>query len=77
MPPNLINSSAVSSANYYLGKNQKNLQESIKRLASGKKISGPGDDPGNLAVSMKLNAQLSRISGLKNSSSPFRATLFI
>ena len=65
MPPNLINSSAVSSANYYLGKNQKNLQESIKRLASGKKISGPGDDPGNLAVSMKLNAQLSRISGLK------------
>ena len=67
MPPNLINSSAVSSANYYLGKNQKNLQESIKRLASGKKISGPGDDPGNLAVSMKLNAQLSRISGLKNS----------
>ena len=67
MPPNLINSSAVSSANYYLGKNQKNLQESIKRLASGKKIGGPGDDPGNLAVSMKLNAQLSRISGLKNS----------
>ena len=67
MPPNLINSSAVSSANYYLGKNQKNLQESIKRLASGKKISGPGDDPGNLAVSMKLNTQLSRISGLKNS----------
>lgn len=66
MPPNLINSSAVSSANYYLGKNQKNLQESIKRLASGKKISGPGDDPGNLAVSMKLNAQLSRISGIKN-----------
>ena len=67
MPPNLINSSAVSSANYYLGKNQKNLQQSIKRLASGKKISGPGDDPGNLAVSMKLNAQLSRMSGLKNS----------
>lgn len=67
MPPSLINSSAVSSANYYLGKNQKNLQESIKRLASGKKISGPGDDPGNLAVSMKLNAQLSRMSGLKNS----------
>jgi len=66
MPPSLINSSAVSSANYYLGKNQKNLQESIKRLASGKKISGPGDDPGNLAVSMKLNAQLSRISGIKN-----------
>ena len=28
MPPNLINSSAVSSANHYLGKNQKNLQPS-------------------------------------------------
>lgn len=66
MPPNLINSSAVASANYYLGKNQKNLQQSIKRIASGKKINGPGDDPGNLAVSMKLNAQLSRISGVRN-----------
>ena len=66
MPPNLINSSAVASANYYLGKNQKNLQQSIKRIASGKKIIGPGDDPGNLAVSMKLNAQLSRISGIRN-----------
>ena len=66
MPPNLINSSAVASANYYLGKNQKNLQQSIKRIASGKKINGPGDDPGNLAVSMKLNAQLSRISGVRS-----------
>ena len=66
MPPNLINSSAVASANYHLGKNQKNLQQSIKRIASGKKINGPGDDPGNLAVSMKLNAQLSRISGVRN-----------
>ena len=51
MPPNLINSSAVASANHYLGKNQKNLQASIKRLAIGKKIAGPNDDPGNLAVS--------------------------
>ena len=66
MPPNLIHNSAVASANYYLGKNQKNFQQSMKRIASGKKINGPGDDPGNLAVSMKLNAQLNRISGVQN-----------
>ena len=66
MPPNLIHSRTVASANYYLGKNQKNFQQSMKRIASGKKINGPGNDPGNLAVSMKLNAQLNRISGVQN-----------
>ena len=67
MPPNLINSGTVSSANHYLGKNQKNLQQKHKtHCQSGKKINGPGDDPGNLAVSMKPNAQLSRISGVRS-----------
>ena len=38
MPLTISNNSAVASASYYLEKNQKNLQNSIKRLASGKKI---------------------------------------
>ena len=39
------NNSAVAFASHYLGKNQKALQMSIKKLASGKKIVAPGDDP--------------------------------
>ena len=56
MPLTVSNNSAVASANYYLGKNQQALQNSIKRLASGKKIIAPNEDPGTLSVSMKLNA---------------------
>ena len=55
MPLTISNNSAVSSASYYLDKNQKNLQNSIKRLASGKKIVGLNEDPGTLSVVMKLN----------------------
>ena len=50
MPLTISNNSAVLSASYYLDKNQKNLQNSIKRLASGKKIVGPNEDPGTLSV---------------------------
>ena len=57
MPPNLINSSAVASAN--LPGQEPKESAAAKRIASGKKINGPGDDPGSLSVSMKLNAQLS------------------
>ena len=39
------NNSAVASASYYLDKNQKQLQDSIKRSASGKRIIGANDDP--------------------------------
>ena len=66
MPLTISNNSAVSSASYYLDKNQKNLQNSIKRLASGKKIVGPNEDPGTLSVVMKLNSAVSRLSGAKN-----------
>ena len=57
----ISNNSAVASASYYLGKNQQALQNSIKRLASGKKIIAPNEDPGTLSVSMKLNAAVSRL----------------
>ena len=66
MPLTVSNNTAVASASYYLDKNQKNLQMSIKRLASGKKIVGPNEDPGTLSVVMKLNSAVSRLSGAKN-----------
>ena len=60
------NNSSVAFASHYLGKNQKALQMSIKKLASGKKIVAPGDDPGTLSVSMKLNAAVTRLVGASN-----------
>ena len=59
------NNSAAASSNYYLGKNQELLQKSIKKLASGKKLIAPNDDPGSLSVAMKLNASISRLTGLQ------------
>ena len=66
MPLTISNNSAVASASYYLDKNQKALQMSIKRLASGKRIVNPNEDPGTLSVVMKLNAAVNRLSGAKN-----------
>ena len=56
------NAGAVS-ANYYLGKNSKNLERSMSRLASGLRITRPSDDAGGLAVSMKLKAAINRLKG--------------
>ena len=66
MPLNITTNAAASSASYYLAKNQAALQKSMTRLASGKKIVAPYDDPGSLSVSMKLNASISRLSGAQN-----------
>ena len=60
------NNSSVAFASHYLGKNQKALQDSIKKLASGKRIISPNDDPGTLSVSMKLNAAVTRLTGARN-----------
>ena len=62
----ISNNSAAASSKYYLGKNQDLLQTSIKRLASGKKLIAPSDDPGSLSVAMKLNASVSRLAGARN-----------
>ena len=56
------NAGAVS-ANYYLGKNSRDLEKSMARLASGLRISRPSDDAGGLAVSMKLRAAVNRLKG--------------
>ncbi len=66
MPLTVSNNSAVASASYYLDKNQKALQHSIKKLASGKRIISPNEDPGTLSVVMKLNASVQRLKGAKN-----------
>jgi flagellin len=66
MPLAISTNIAAAKANYYLGYNSDKMQESIKRLASGKKLTSPVQDPGNLAVSMKLSAAINRISGAMN-----------
>ena len=66
MPLNITTNSAAASAGYYLGKNQSALQKSLNRLASGKKIIAPYDDPGSLSVSMKLEASINRLAGAQN-----------
>jgi flagellin len=66
MPLAISTNIAAEKANYYLGINTSRMQESIRRLASGKKLSSPVQDPGNLAVSMKLSAAINRISGAMN-----------
>ena len=45
----ISNNSAVAFASHYLGENQKKLQSSIKKVASGKKIVGGAEDPGTLS----------------------------
>jgi flagellin len=42
------------------------LQKSINRLSSGSKVSGPADDAGGLAVSMKLSATTRRQSAVSS-----------
>jgi flagellin len=65
MPLTVSNNSAVAAASHYLGKNQKALQLSIRKLASGSRLIGNAD-PGTLSVSMKLNASVTRLVGAKN-----------
>ena len=59
------NISAQSSAQM-LGQSSSLLSKSLARLSSGSKITSPEDDSAGLAVSMKLNAQMSRISAASN-----------
>jgi flagellin len=43
-----------------------NLSQSLQRLSSGSKITSPASDSAGLAVSMKLTAQMARISAATN-----------
>ena len=50
---------AASAAAINLQNSETQLQESLSRLSSGSKIVTPSDDPGGLAVSMKLQSAIS------------------
>lgn len=54
---------AASKATYFLGRNNKALQQSLSRLSSGSRIVNPSDDAGGLAVSMKLTSSINRLEG--------------
>jgi len=58
--------STAASAQYHLNRNTQALHKSLKRLASGSRIVHPADDSGGLAVSMKLQSSISRLSGAYN-----------
>ena len=75
MPLNISTNTAALRAGSHLAVNQSRLQRSFDRLASGKKLSSPIEDPGGLAVSMKLSAAINRISGAQNNVS--NATSFL
>ena len=59
---------AAARASYNLGKNNSMLQRSFDRLSSGKKLVSPIQDPGSLAVSMKLSSAINRLAGAQNNS---------
>jgi flagellin len=66
MSINISTNTAALRAGAYLAQNNTKLQRSFDRLASGKKLSSPIEDPGGLAVSMKLNASINRLAGAQN-----------
>ena len=57
---------AAQNAASLLMHSQANLNTSLQRLSSGSKITSPADDSAGLAVSMKLTAQMSRITAASN-----------
>jgi len=65
--------SAASGIAYQLNQNNKNLQRSLQRLSTMKKINSGADDPAGLAMSMKLGVQIRRTeaisTGVSNASS--------
>ena len=66
MALNVSTNTAAHRAGAHLSMNQTRLQRSFDRLASGKRISTPVEDPGSLSVSMKLEAAINRLTGAQN-----------
>ena len=66
MPLTINTNAAAVTASYHLSRNNAALQKSLTRLSSGSRINKPSDDAGGLAVSMKLNASISRLQGVNN-----------
>ena len=59
------NLSALNTASLLM-QSQSKLSNSLQRLSFGSKITSPSDDSAGLAVSMKLNAQMARITAASN-----------
>ena len=53
-------------ANHYFKLNQRNLQASLKKLSSGKRIINGSEDPGGLAVAMKMSSSIKRLAAAEN-----------
>ena len=66
MSLNISTNTAAYRAGTALAINQSRLQKSFDRLSSGSRLTSPVDDPGGLAVSMKLSAAINRLSGAQN-----------
>jgi flagellin len=66
MSLNISTNTAALRAGAYLAQNNSLLQRSLDRLASGKKLTTPVEDPGGLAVSMKLSSAINRVTGAQN-----------
>ncbi len=63
MPLNINTNSSAAAASFHLSKNQDALQKSLARLSSGSRIVQPVDDAGGLAVAMKMESAIVRLSG--------------
>ena len=59
------NTTAASSARM-LNINHAQLQRSLTRLSTGRRINSPADDAGGLAVSMKMSAAIRRNTAVQN-----------
>lgn len=60
MSVSLLTNLSATAATNHLSSVSMNLQQSLNRLSSGKKIVNPADDAGGLAVSMKMSAAIKR-----------------
>ena len=63
MPLNINTNSSAAAASFHLSNNQSALQKSLTRLSSGSRIVQPVDDAGGLAVAMKMESSIVRLSG--------------
>lgn len=63
---NINTNTAAAKAGFFLSKNNDNLNKSMARLASGKRVLDPSDDAGGLAVAMKLQSAATRLLGTRS-----------
>ena len=60
MPISINTNTMATAAALHLDRNSTHFEKSLNRLSSGSKLYNSSDDPGGLAVSMKLSAAINR-----------------